>query len=76
MPIVATGVGGVPTIVQHGVQGILVPPNDEYSLAAAMGRLLTDPETAQQMGAAARAEALVRHSRARIREQILGAYRC
>jgi glycosyltransferase involved in cell wall biosynthesis len=35
-------VGGVPEIVEDGTNGLLVPPNDPESLAAAIGRLLDD----------------------------------
>jgi glycosyltransferase involved in cell wall biosynthesis len=42
-PIVATDVGGVATAVEHGVNGILVPPRDPRSLASAIVRLLEDP---------------------------------
>jgi glycosyltransferase involved in cell wall biosynthesis len=41
-PVVATAVGGVPEIVEDGTNGLLVPPNDPDSLAAAIGRLLDD----------------------------------
>jgi glycosyltransferase involved in cell wall biosynthesis len=41
-PVVATAVGGVPEIVEDGTNGLLVPPNDPESLAAAIGRLLDD----------------------------------
>jgi glycosyltransferase involved in cell wall biosynthesis len=43
-PVIATSVGGVPEIVLSGVNGILVPPGDERSLAAAMASVATDSE--------------------------------
>lgn len=42
-PIVATGVCGNPEVVEHEVNGLLVPPRDAKSLAAALRRLLDDP---------------------------------
>ncbi len=42
IPAVATEVGGVPQLVRHGVEGLLVPPRDAEALAEAMGRLLED----------------------------------
>ena len=52
-PIIATAVGGVPDLVPEDV-GILVPPDDNRALAAAMTRLAADVELRRSMGAAAR----------------------
>lgn len=40
--VVATNVGGIPDIVQEGVTGLLVPPNDPAAAATAIEKLLTD----------------------------------
>jgi glycosyltransferase involved in cell wall biosynthesis len=53
-PIVATRVGGVPDLIEDGVNGLLVDPGDDAALAAAIGRMLADPEAARRMGEAAR----------------------
>jgi glycosyltransferase involved in cell wall biosynthesis len=53
-------VGGIKYTVQHGITGLLVPPRDPHQLAAALGRLLTDPQRRQAMGS--RALARVRQS--------------
>lgn len=52
-PIIATAVGGVPDLVPEDV-GILVPPDDNRALAAAMTRMAKDVEMRRSMGAAAR----------------------
>jgi starch synthase len=54
-PVVATAVGGVPEIVEDGVTGILVPPDDAQALAGALDRLLADPSLRQRMGRSPRA---------------------
>ncbi|HHM06041.1 MAG TPA: glycosyltransferase [Gammaproteobacteria bacterium] len=54
-PIVATAVGGNGEVVQDGVNGRLVPPNDPAALAGALMDLLRDPAGAQAMGQAGRA---------------------
>ncbi len=41
LPIVATRVGGIPDVLQHGVSGCLVPPDDPRSLADGIGALLS-----------------------------------
>ncbi|MCS6922781.1 MAG: glycosyltransferase [Fimbriimonadales bacterium] len=57
LPVVATAVGGVPELVEHGVSGLLVPNEDEDALVQALQRLVDDPALRQAMGARARAHA-------------------
>lgn len=52
VPVVSTNVGGVPFIVQHGVDALLVPPADPAAMAHALLRVLADPALAQQLAAA------------------------
>ncbi len=54
VPVVASGVGGVPELVDDGVEGLLVRPGDADALAAAMHRLMHDPDDAERMGRAGR----------------------
>jgi L-malate glycosyltransferase len=49
-PIVATGAGGIPEIVENGVNGLLVPVRDSQALAEAMVRMLKDADLRQRMG--------------------------
>jgi len=58
LPVVATRVGGVPELVEDGVTGFLVPPRDPDALAAALQKLLNDPELRRRMGEAGREKAL------------------
>jgi len=53
-PIVATAVGGIPSIIDDGEQGVLVPPADPAALAAALSRLLGDAGERRRLGDAAR----------------------
>ncbi len=48
VPLVATRTGGIPEIVEDGVNGWLVPPRDAEALARAIKRLLIDRELAQR----------------------------
>jgi glycosyltransferase involved in cell wall biosynthesis len=49
-PVVATRVGGVPSIVQDDVTGLLVPPGDPAALAAGILRMLESPDMAKTLG--------------------------
>jgi glycosyltransferase involved in cell wall biosynthesis len=50
LPVVATGVGGLPEIVREGETGFLVAPRDPAALAERISRLLADPALAREMG--------------------------
>jgi glycosyltransferase involved in cell wall biosynthesis len=50
LPVVATRVGGIPDLIEHGVHGLLVEPQDAAGLGDAIARLLSDPDEARQMG--------------------------
>ena len=54
LPVVATDVGDVARLVEHGVTGLVVPAKDPDALAAALRALLVDPQLRRSMGAAAR----------------------
>lgn len=53
-PVVATPVGNVPEIIDHGATGILVPSNESDALADAVIEILHDAVLAQQLGKLAR----------------------
>jgi glycosyltransferase involved in cell wall biosynthesis len=57
-PQVATAIGGIPRIVDHGVTGLLVPPGDVSALAEALVKILSDDVLAERMGQASRQRAL------------------
>lgn len=49
-PVVAAGVGGLCTVVEHGASGILVPDHDPGTWAGVLGSLLADPHRRAQLG--------------------------
>ncbi len=49
-PIIATDVGGNSEVVEHGVNGLIVPSDQPEALAKAMMDLLDDPDEARCMG--------------------------
>lgn len=54
LPVVATTIAGIPDMVEDGVFGTLVPPDDVPALATALTDLLADPARGRQMGEAGR----------------------
>lgn len=57
LPVAATDVGGVPSLVRHGETGLLSPPGDAAALAENLCRLLEAPARCEAMGLAGRARA-------------------
>ncbi|MGH2744267.1 MAG: glycosyltransferase [Thermoleophilaceae bacterium] len=55
LPVVASRVGGIQELVEHGLSGFLVPPGRPDLIAAALERLADDPELRAGMGEAGRA---------------------
>ena len=62
LPIVASAVGGILELVEHGRTGLLAPAGDARALADRLMALMADPALGAAVGAAARAEAASRYS--------------
>jgi glycosyltransferase involved in cell wall biosynthesis len=62
LPVVASAVGGLLDLVDHGRTGLLVDPGSPAQLAHALRQLLTDRRLAARLGEAARAEVTQRYS--------------
>jgi glycosyltransferase involved in cell wall biosynthesis len=57
LPCVVSAVGDLAEVIQAGVNGLVVNPDDPIMLIEALNRLLKDPSLRIQMGAAARLRA-------------------
>lgn len=55
--VVNTNVGGIPYLLEHGKDALLVPPNDPEAMAAAVRRILTEPGLAARLSRNARRKA-------------------
>lgn len=62
LPVVATAVGGVPSIVTDGETGLLVPPGNPPELARAIETLAGEPTTRATLGEAGRQRVLREHT--------------
>ncbi|MEP6893617.1 MAG: glycosyltransferase [Gaiellaceae bacterium] len=74
VPVVATGVGGVPELVADGESGFVVPGGEAPALAAAVEAVLSDPSRARQMGDVGRVIARSRLSHERMIRDLLSLY--
>ena len=67
--------GGMPEVIQHRVNGLLVEPGDITGLAKAMDQLASDPEAARRLGDTGREIAANRYSLERHVGELLCLYR-
>jgi len=74
-PVVCTRVASLPEVVDDGITGIIVPPNDPAALGAAIRWLRDHPAEAARLGAAGRARVLDRFTWDRVVRQCLAIYK-
>jgi len=72
--VVASKIGGIPEVVADGETGLLVPPEDPYSLANALNELARDRARADAMGRAGRKRAIAHFDWAAIATQTAHLY--
>ena len=73
-PVVASDVGGVRYLVEDGVTGYVVAPDDAARQAAGLRNMLAEDTLSQAMGQAGRAAALDRFHPDKVTEQTLAVY--
>jgi glycosyltransferase involved in cell wall biosynthesis len=66
VPVIATYAGGIPSLLQNNLEGILVQDGDSTALSAAIMEVLENPEKALEFGIESRKKALNRHDPKRI----------
>ncbi|MCU1692449.1 MAG: glycosyl transferase group 1 [Frankiales bacterium] len=74
LPVVGTDVLGTAEVVEDGVTGLLVRPEDPAALAGAITALLADPQRARQYGSAGRSRFHERYTSERMARQTLAVY--
>jgi glycosyltransferase involved in cell wall biosynthesis len=73
-PVVGTRMGGIPELVGHGSEGLIVPGSDPAALAAAIGDLARSPARAREMGERAREKVLRLYDLPRHVDRLLEVY--
>jgi len=56
--VISTNVGGIPDLLEHEQDALLVPPADAAAMASAARRVLADPELASRLSRSGRAKAV------------------
>ncbi|MDO8446304.1 MAG: glycosyltransferase family 4 protein [Deltaproteobacteria bacterium] len=74
-PIVSTTAGGIPEVVEDGVNGMLVSPKDPEALAKAIIRLIEDPDLRLKYGDAGRRIVEERFTSDKVVEGTLAVYK-
>jgi len=74
LPVVATGVGGVPEVITNGENGLLVKAGDYRGVADAVKRILTDPGLASRLAENGRNKA-ARQTTGKVADDYLALYR-
>ena len=59
-PVLATNSGGVPELIEHGLDGFLIPPKDPSAIAGAIKYLARNPALAEQFSASGRSKIVQR----------------
>lgn len=75
LPVLTTPVGGIPNVVQSGVNGVLVTPGNVQEIETALADLLASGQRRASFGAAARETIASRFDRARILDRLAAIYR-
>jgi glycosyltransferase involved in cell wall biosynthesis len=74
LPVICTDVGSLPELVEDGVTGFVVPPNNPAALANRIALLVNDLDRATEMGARARAVVEERFTWRRVVDRCLQVY--
>jgi glycosyltransferase involved in cell wall biosynthesis len=74
LPVVSTSVGGIPTVLDEGQTGFLVPAGDDAMLRDRLAALMANPSASRACGNGARSAAITRYSADRMQSDYLELY--
>lgn len=75
VPVLATHVGGISSLVKDGESGVLFPANAPYTLASLIKQVSHDRNLAETLSKGARKQALVRHDPESIKQTLIQIYK-
>ena len=75
MPVITTNAGGIPYIVRHEENGLMVAMNDDRAMASQALRLIRDPDLAAQLSSGGRKECLEKFVWSAVRDEWIALYR-
>lgn len=75
MPVISTNVGGITSLINDKVEGLLVQEGEPYSIAGAIKELVNDYDFARLLGKNARQRSLLRHNPSVIGERLIEIYK-
>jgi glycosyltransferase involved in cell wall biosynthesis len=75
LPVISTAVGGIPTVVEEGRTGFLVPTGDEALFRTKLAAFQREPEFGRACGARGRTAAIARYSAASMRREYQDLYK-
>jgi glycosyltransferase involved in cell wall biosynthesis len=74
LPVIASKVGGIPSFVKHGEDGLLFEPNDKAGLIKAFNAIMESPDKARELATAGKLKARDQYSWDRITQTLVGIY--
>jgi glycosyltransferase involved in cell wall biosynthesis len=74
LPVIASNVGGIPSMIENGVTGLLVEPRNHHQLAEAMIELLHNEAGRRRLASRAKEVAFERHLPSKVADKTLSAY--
>ena len=75
LPVIATDINGCNEIIQHGENGLLIPPKDKEQLYLKMKELVANPARVEQLRINARQRIVSRYDRLKMWDNILAEYK-
>lgn len=74
-PVIATNVGGIPSLIKDEITGCLIPTNDPYQMAYLIKKIATDKELAEKLSINGHKMATERHNKVTITDNLISIYK-